>query len=489
MKFFIRYLPKSPLFLIFILAVLVLAVVTCGKKASPLPPIPIVPVAPSENRMRQSGDQFLYLYLLPIVNTDGTPAEISKIEIYKLTDPRVGMESTQTQTQTAPTQTQPQTQTAQTQTAQTQFLQTQTAQTQTVQTQTSIQTQTFPLPQTSIQTQLVGQTQTSPQTSAENIQTQTSPQTQTQTGVQSQFAQSQSQSQTQPQTQKKPEDAREIEEKEFKSRSEKVLEIPGDQIQGYVRDGYFVFVQKLNLQPDSEELKNWSYYASKIYSKKGKSAGFTKTVALFPAVVPKAPSNFTATIDEQGVHLTWKPVDTDIFGRPLPEGSVTYNVYRGKDASFVPLEPINTESILEPSYKDSSPLNGQANYYFVRAHDSLQKKQQESAPSNVILIFAQDTFAPTAPQELNVVSAREGMVLIWAPNPEKDIAGYNIYRSLTPGTDYKKVNEVLVRETTYTDTTATGKEKYYYVITAVDNAPVPNESPYSSEVSEVPRNK
>ena len=479
MKFFVRRLPKSPLFLIFILAFLVLALVTCGKKASPLPPIPIVPVAPSENRLRQSGDQFLYLYLLPTLNTDGTPAEIGKIEIYKLVDPRTMMEATQTQT--APTQTQPQTQTAQTQTAQTQFLQTQTAQTQ-----AQIQTQTFPLPSITAQTQSIEQTQSAPQTSTVFNQTQTSPQSQTQTGVQSQTAQSQSQ--TQPQTQKK-EDAREIEDKEFKSRSEKVIEIPGDQVQSYIRDGYFVFVQKLNLQPDSEDLKNWNYYASKIYSKKGKSAGYTKIIGLFPAVVPKAPTNFSATIDEQGVHLTWQAVTTDVSGKPLPEGTVTYNVYRGKDANFVPLEPLNSETITEPSYKDPSPENGQANYYFVRAHDSQQKRQQESGPSNVILIFAQDTFPPSAPQELNVVSAREGMVLIWAPNPEKDIAGYNIYRSLTPGTDYKKVNEELVRETTYTDTTAKGKEKYYYVITAVDNAPVPNESPYSGEVAEVPKNK
>src|SRR5262245_6378264 len=320
MKFFVRRLPKSPLFLIFILAVLVLALVTCGKKASPLPPIPIVPVAPAENRLRQSGDQFLYLYLLPTLNTDGTPAEIGKIEIYKLVDPRTMMEATQTQTQT-----QPQTQTAQTQTAQTQFLQTQTAQTPTL-----IQTQTFPLPSITAQTQSTEQTQSAPQTSTVSNQTQTSPQsqTQTQTGIQSQTAQSQSQ--TQPQTQKK-EDAREIEEKEFKSRSEKVIEIPGDQIQNYVRDGYFVFVQKLNLQADSEDLKNWTYYASKIYSKKGKSVGFTKTIALFPAIVPKAPTNFSATIDEQGVHLTWQPVTTDVSGKPLPEGTVTYNVYRGKD--------------------------------------------------------------------------------------------------------------------------------------------------------------
>jgi hypothetical protein len=475
MKFLASQFRKSAFWLFPILVVLVLVVVTCGKKSGPLPPIPIVPVAPAENRMRQSGDSFLYIFQLPTLNTDNTPTEISKIEIYKLIDPRVMME--ESQTQTAPSQTQ----TSQTQT------QTQTGQTQTSPQTTTAPSQTQTLPQT-IPALVTIQTQTSPQSALAPTQSQT--QTQTQTN-QSQSAQSQSQtsqSQTsQSQTQKKVEEARAIEEKEFKSRSDQVAEITGDTVQGYVRDGYFIFVQKLDLQPDSEEFKNWTYYTAKLYNKKGKSAGFTKLVALYPAPVPKPPSNFIATIDEQGIHLTWQPVTSDIFGRPFREGSINYNIYRGTNANFAPLEAINTDSIAETTYTDTTAQNGQAYYYFVRAHQDDQKKQQESAPSNVILIFAQDTFPPTAPQELNVVSAREGMVLIWAPNPEKDIAGYNIYRSLKSGSEYEKINKDLVRETTYSDTTAKPREKYYYVITAVDNAPVPNESTYSNESSDVPR--
>lgn len=477
MKFLARQFQRSVLWLLPLLFVLVLVIVTCGKKSGPLPPIPIVPQSPNENRMRQSGDAFLYIFQLPTLNTDNTPTEISKIEIYKLIDPRVILE--ETQTQTAPTQTQPQTQTSQTQTA---------PQSQTAASQTQTQTEALMVLQTVPADPIVLQpeTQTMPQTTAT-----AGAQTQTQTGqTQSQTTQSQSQtaqSQTQTQTQKKQEDARTIEEKEFKSRSEQVAEILGDKVEGYIRNGYFMYVQKLNLQPDSEELKNWTYYGAKIYNKKGKSGGFTKLVALFPAPVPKTPSNFIATIDEQGIHLIWQPVTADIFGRPLPEYSVKYNIYRGTDANFAPIEPMNTEPITETTYTDTTTQNGQAYYYFVRAHQENQKRQQESEPSNVILIYAQDTFPPSAPQELNVVSAREGMVLIWAPNPEKDIAGYNIYRSTKQGSDYEKINKELVRETTYSDTTAKPKEKYYYVITAIDNAPVPNESPYSNEVSDVPR--
>ena len=114
-----------------------------------------------------------------------------------------------------------------------------------------------------------------------------------------------------------------------------------------------------------------------------------------------------------------------------------------------------------------------------------KKKGQHSEPSNVILIYPQDTFPPRAPEELNVVSAREGMVLIWAPNSEEDVVGYNIYRSTTPGQDYNKINHALVRETTFSDKDIKQGQRYYYVITAVDSAPVPNESEKSAETSEV----
>ena len=180
-------------------------------------------------------------------------------------------------------------------------------------------------------------------------------------------------------------------------------------------------------------------------------------------------------------------MDTDIANKPLAAGSVTYSIYRGKSADFAPVRPLNSTPLTTTEYTDTAFETGQAYYYFVRAHTSTQKQAQESAGSNVILLFPQDTFPPTPPQELNVVAAREGMVLIWAPNPERDVAGYNVYRSDTSATGYAKINGDLVRETTYTDASVKPRQKYYYVVTAVDSAPVPNESKYSDEIAEVLR--
>lgn len=470
MKSSLQFLRKRPLLLLLIGALLAILAVNCGKKTSPLPPQIIAPTPP-ETRLRQSGDLMLFSFQLPSTSTDQkTPVDIGKIEIYKLKDPRVLLEpQTQTQTQT---QTAPQTPTSSH--AQTQSLFPQTAPQTQAQTQTSPQTQTIPslFPQAAPQTQTQSQTQTAPQTQTQS-QSQTQPQTQTQ-------------SQTAP---AHPEEAREIDPVEFKSRSEKIAELSADQIDAYTREGFFYYTEKVNLQTGSEDLQNWSYYGAKIFNKKGKSAGFTKLSALFPSVVPKAPANFTATVTPGDINLTWTPVTQDIAGNTLYEGSVGYLIFRGSDANFAPEQPLTPDPVTTTTYTDTSFQYGQPYYYFVRAIHMQHKKAQQSAASNVLLMYPQDTFAPEPPQELNAVSAREGMVLIWSPNSEEDVAGYNIYRSSETGKNYQKINRELVRETTYTDADIRRKERYYYVITAVDNAPVPNESGYSSEISETAKSQ
>jgi hypothetical protein len=350
------------------------------------------------------------------------------------------------------------------------------AQTQPVQTQTVPST---PALQTEAMTQTQAQSQSQPQSQTQTNHTQTG---QTQTS----HSQTQTQTQTQ-QTQTAPtkeEEARAIEESEFDDRSEKIAELSVDQIDGFMRDKYFIYTEKLNFAADSDDSKFWWFYGAKIYNRKGKAAGYSKLASLYPTIVPKPPSNFTAVLTAGTLTLSWTAATEDLHGKPLPEGSVTYEIYRGTNADFAPQEALNPEPISATTYTDTSFQYGQAYYYFVRAGTSHLKKAHGSGPSNVLLFFPQDTFAPAAPEELNVVAAKEGMVLIWSPNPESDVAGYNIYRSTESGTGFVKINKDLVRETTYTDTTIQRRQKYFYVVTAVDSAPVPNESPHSNEISE-----
>ena len=69
----------------------------------------------------------------------------------------------------------------------------------------------------------------------------------------------------------------------------------------------------------------------------------------------------------------------------------------------------------------------------------------------------------------------------WSPHPNPDVVGYNVYRSLTSGGPFEKVNVDLVTNTTYRNSGLDSDKKYHYVITAVDR--FGNESSNSVEVS------
>lgn len=427
-------------FFLLIFAGIVLTL-TCGKKAPPSPPVPIVPTPAQDVRISQAGPSLLFAFKIPRLSTDErTPVDLGKLVIYRLKAPRVPAPTTPTQTAPAPT----------------------------TQTQTAPQTQ--PVPQTQIvapQSQPAPQTQTAPQTQSAP-QTQTVPQTQTQVVP--------------------PETARTVSPEEFEEQAEKIAEIPAEKIDSYMRDDYFIYQDPRELKPGSEDLQNWFYYGVKLYNKKNKENEFGRLQALFPVIVPEGPKQFTAKLTEKAIVFSWAPVTKDIAGKPLPEGSVSYNVYRGSHANFAPTQPLNPVAMPTPSFSDTAFQFGRPYYYFVRAFVNSHKREQESEHSNVIFVFPQDIYPPSTPQELNVVAAREGMVLIWAPNPEEDVAGYNIYRKVEGETEFKKHNAKLIRETTYSDPDVKPNIRYYYQVSAVDNAPVPNESARSAEVSEIRTN-
>ena len=68
--------------------------------------------------------------------------------------------------------------------------------------------------------------------------------------------------------------------------------------------------------------------------------------------------------------------------------------------------------------------------------------------------------------------------LTWEASPSK-VAGYNVYRSTTGGSDYVKINSFPVQELTYTDDTVESGVTYRYVIRAADA--LGNESANSPE--------
>ena len=91
---------------------------------------------------------------------------------------------------------------------------------------------------------------------------------------------------------------------------------------------------------------------------------------------------------------------------------------------------------------------------------------------------------PVPPKGLTGKAGDRMVVINWNANTEPDIAGYNVYRSLSAGGGYVKVNNSLIASLSYTDNTATNGITYYYTVSAVDKDG--GESPYARKVKATP---
>jgi hypothetical protein len=81
-----------------------------------------------------------------------------------------------------------------------------------------------------------------------------------------------------------------------------------------------------------------------------------------------------------------------------------------------------------------------------------------------------DTTPPAAPTGLTATRSVINSLLDWNNNTETDLAGYNVYRSITSGSGYAKINGSLVVGSLYFDDSTTPGQTYYYIVKAVDTS-------------------
>jgi len=93
-----------------------------------------------------------------------------------------------------------------------------------------------------------------------------------------------------------------------------------------------------------------------------------------------------------------------------------------------------------------------------------------------------DLTPPPAPASLVAIAGDGTVDLGWDPTP--DAAGYTVYPSPASGGGYSRLNDVPVTGTSCSDSTVANGRRYYYTVTAVDEAG--NESARSSEAAALP---
>jgi hypothetical protein len=229
------------------------------------------------------------------------------------------------------------------------------------------------------------------------------------------------------------------------------------------------------------------FYAVSAQNEKRHSAG-TSNIVSVPALrsVPP-PSDFQAQVTAQGVVLHWTPSD---HPAPSLELQYEYRVYRRADgestdvvAGELPIESPASE-IVDHSFEWEKNYSYRCTVVTVIHVEGKPDSQFEGDDTPEVRVFAHDVFPPAVPGGLQAVYSGAGQQsfidLIWAPDTDADLAGYNVYRS--DGGRRAKVNSAPIQTSAYRDSDVVSGKTYTYSVTGVDVRG--NESKPSSDAIE-----
>ena len=229
-------------------------------------------------------------------------------------------------------------------------------------------------------------------------------------------------------------------------------------------------------------------YAVRILNPYGRSAGLSNEVRVSAAPTQAAPTDFQAQLTAEGVELTWTAVPTlQTAGLRL-----LYRVYRREHGSNaeaiageVAVENQTNPSLLDRSFEWEKTYDYRATVVTIVSAASGNEEQVEGDDTPPIEIVAHDVFPPATPVGLQAVFSGPGQKLfvdlIWTPDTEVDLAGYNVFRR-EEGGEQTKLNSDLVKSPTFRDSAVEPGRRYAYSISAVDGRG--NESAHSEEASE-----
>jgi len=230
-------------------------------------------------------------------------------------------------------------------------------------------------------------------------------------------------------------------------------------------------------------------YAIEVLNADGRGAGLSNQVRVSLARTLAPPQDLKARVTAQGVVLEWT---SDPLPASPPAVRFVYRVYRRQESNpqkmLVSELPAGIERRL--SFADSS-IEWQKTYEYhteavtLLAQEGKPEVQVEGDDSPEVKVFADDVFPPTVPSGLQAVFSGPGQQpfidLVWAPDTDADLNGYNVYRH-EEGAEPMKLNTEPVKTPAYRDGSVAGGKHYLYSVSAVDVRG--NESERSEEAGE-----
>jgi hypothetical protein len=249
-------------------------------------------------------------------------------------------------------------------------------------------------------------------------------------------------------------------------------------------------------------------YAVEALNLHARSAGLSNQVHVPLAPTLSPPRDPQAQVTPEGVVLTWAG---EVVSNPPPQVEYVYRVYRRtegtSDRTVIGQVPVGSNQHLK--LVDTTFAWEKTYEYWLTTVTQIRPGTRHPCPNPdrppadcadvielegddtpVLKVFVHDVFPPGVPSGLQAVFSGPGQApfvdLLWAPDTDADLAGYNVYRG-EQGSPPVKINAELVKTPAYRDRKVVADKTYRYSVSALDLRG--NESARSEETSEsVPPN-
>ncbi len=196
-------------------------------------------------------------------------------------------------------------------------------------------------------------------------------------------------------------------------------------------------------------------------------------------VPAKAPEGLAAKAGNRQVVLNWQPVtalqDGGLIDKPLQ-----YQIMRstgGKEFEKIDVVERGT------SFVDQNVVNKQKYAYQVQSQLKIGREIVAGGTSRPVSALSVDLTPPTPPTGVTAVETDTGIKILWEKSPEEDLGGYKVYRRSAENSDPEVIGAVQPVYTIFLDKKATAGVRYFYSVTAIDQATPANESEKSAEVT------
>jgi len=229
-------------------------------------------------------------------------------------------------------------------------------------------------------------------------------------------------------------------------------------------------------------------YAVRVLNSYGRTAGLSNEVSVPSAPTLSPPSALRLELEREGVKISWEPVAPPA----VPGVRFLSRVYRREDQTGpdqvvgeLPFEDSNQPSVVDHNFEWEKSYQYYVTVVTVVFTGAGAEQEVEGEDSLPKAIRTHDIFRPATPSGLqavfSVLGAKPFIDLVWTPNTDADLTGYNVYRreEVSPAT---KLNRELLHQSAYKDSDIALGKRYFYSVSAVDVRG--NESARSEEASE-----